>query len=717
VTRLAALLRELFRPEDADDVAARLDVDTSDAWLAFKGLHADDLWERVALAVAEQRGIDRQLLSELAELAPRGFIAIHAAARDLHLDDPLPSEAAVHSAARWFRREYPEVGVPNEGSVAEIEEALARGAMGFEKRLDAPAFRNLRAMVRARSQTARSIDLESARDVAAETSTVSTGFADPAFPEIGWVATIEPHATVVFWVEVGPTLSADAIDASAPPLPGLARGAVIDVVIATAGGEWQCTTPHAQLVIGHRPRVEILLTAPGAGAHTFRCNLYHRGTLLQSRLVRVHVGQRARPNAEVDYALSATFRADVLAALGDTTLSILQNSDDDGTHALRFFGPADPPIVAEATFDADEIQDFVSMVRKALRTVAWGSPEPWRPQFPYRIRDVRTDTELRDDLATLARTGFDIWDVIAGRLAQAPELAGRLRKPGTLQLAPKRGARMLLPLAAIYDHPLDTGLLSLREYTLCPEFVAARAVDAVSLDDVACFRGQCPCYGQPTVVCPGGFWGFRHQIGVPVPTDGEAATDLGETPRLGVAVSLDPQFVLRQEHVATLHAQRVATTFDEMLSLLQEGGYAVIYFYCHGGADAIGRPFLRVGPNGTKPVLRSTLRAYEVRLDAPRSLVFLNGCHTTDLEPERAIDLVSGFVDARASGVIGTEITVFEPLAVAFGKYVLDSLLAKETSIGWAVRNARLALLKQRNPLGLAYIPFAVPALGLRPSA
>ena len=34
-------------------------------------------------------------------------------------------------------------------------------------------------------------------------------------------------------------------------------------------------------------------------------------------------------------------------------------------------------------------------------------------------------------------------------------------------------------------------------------------------------------------------------------------------------------------------------------------------------------------------------------------------------------------------------------------------------SIGAAVRGARLALLKQGNPLGLIYIPFVVPGLRL----
>jgi hypothetical protein len=66
-----------------------------------------------------------------------------------------------------------------------------------------------------------------------------------------------------------------------------------------------------------------------------------------------------------------------------------------------------------------------------------------------------------------------------------------------------------------------------------------------------------------------------------------------------------------------------------------------------------------------------------------------------------------------AAGVIGTEITVFEPLARAFAEACLRRFLEGAT-LGAAVRGARLELLGQGNPLGLAYIPFALPGLRLQ---
>src|SRR5207244_9744776 len=97
----------------------------------------------------------------------------------------------------------------------------------------------------------------------------------------------------------------------------------------------------------------------------------------------------------------------------------------------------------------------------------------------------------------------------------------------------------------------------------------------------------------------------------------------------------------------------------------------------------------------------------------PRPLVFINGCQTTALEPEQAFEFVSRFVDvAGAAGVIGTEITIFEPLACAFAEECLRRFLGG-AEIGQAVRGARLAVLKAGNPLGLAYVPFVAADLRL----
>lgn len=93
--------------------------------------------------------------------------------------------------------------------------------------------------------------------------------------------------------------------------------------------------------------------------------------------------------------------------------------------------------------------------------------------------------------------------------------------------------------------------------------------------------------------------------------------------------------------------------------------------------------------------------------------MFINGCHTTALEPEQVIEFITPFIEnANAAGVIGTEITIFEPLATAFSEECLRRFLNK-SPIGEAVRCARLKLLKDANPLGLVYIPYVIASLSL----
>lgn len=145
----------------------------------------------------------------------------------------------------------------------------------------------------------------------------------------------------------------------------------------------------------------------------------------------------------------------------------------------------------------------------------------------------------------------------------------------------------------------------------------------------------------------------------------------------------------------------------------------IIYFYCHGGLLGT-TPFISVGRDDP-PITPDNIQG--VRWSDSNPLVFINGCHTTALDPDKALDFVSTFVDAQAAGVVGTEITISEPLACAFAEECLSRFLVSDETagetrtIGESVRGARLALLKLGNPLGLVYIPFAVASLRLRQKA
>lgn len=92
---------------------------------------------------------------------------------------------------------------------------------------------------------------------------------------------------------------------------------------------------------------------------------------------------------------------------------------------------------------------------------------------------------------------------------------------------------------------------------------------------------------------------------------------------------------------------------------------------------------------------------------------FLDHASIDGQELQALIEFITPFIEnANAAGVIGTEITIFEPLASAFGEECLRRFLSSST-IGESVRGARLKLLKDGNPLGLVYIPYVLSNLRL----
>jgi hypothetical protein len=294
--------------------------------------------------------------------------------------------------------------------------------------------------------------------------------------------------------------------------------------------------------------------------------------------------------------------------------------------------------------------------------------------------------------------------------------------PGYVQFASKRSAREVVPVALLYDYGInDTAKID--SYNLCPEFLSALAKKTPVLE-TRCFKGDCPSRGEELVVCPSGFWGFRHRIGLPVSIGGKVRDrafkiPLAGAPELTMAVATDQQFKMRIPHEHAIKALKddlivaYADTRNDAFKLMGRATSHIVYFYCHGGITKENVPYIEVGHGPDSAITRALIGLKKILFRNVQPLVFINGCHTTALEPEAALDLVTGFVEnANAAGVIGTEITIFEPLACDFAESCLRHFLQGET-IGEAIRLARLELLQKGNPLGLVYIPFVIASLAL----
>jgi hypothetical protein len=216
------------------------------------------------------------------------------------------------------------------------------------------------------------------------------------------------------------------------------------------------------------------------------------------------------------------------------------------------------------------------------------------------------------------------------------------------------------------------------------------------------------------VVRPGGFWGYRHAIGWPLTVGGidAPASLLDDDAELELTFGVATSLALREDHRNAVEALRKrwtdAETRGQLFKRLAAVNPHLVYLYCHGGVAADGSPYLEVGPPDGDYITRGYLTD-RIYWTGPQPIVFIK------LEPEQAIDFVSGFVEnANAAGVIGTESTVFEEMATVFGIECLRDFLLEGRPIGESARRARLALLQQDNPLGLAYVPFVIPTIALK---
>lgn len=500
------------------------------------------------------------------------------------------------------------------------------------------------------------------------------------------------------------------------------------------------------------------------GTYRLRCNIYCSQVLVQSYVISATAKKNAMPVAEacskkLDYVLSQSLRAGHLASLTKEPhlLSLMVNNNGDGTHSFRFFGADGAERYKDdAQVDGLELGDFLAQARGALHRVSWGDSEPWDPgkKLAYRYQEPEFDSaKLALDLAYLARAGWRIYTGFVSHLNKtAAELESLLANPGLLQIALKLSPRAVLPAAVVYDYPWKPERFAdnfeTTPFELCPTFAAAieqAQAGGPPLEECDCFKGGCALKAMiadirkpgskktlnslPPIICPSGFWGYRHFLGLPLTLDGTnkdmpPVITFKDELQMVACVSTDRNFVKRDPHLGRLKGLKANLKFerdedyDSVVIRLRETAPHLLYFYCHGGIRKNNHPYLEIGKNDQ--IAPDNLFGEGIQWKGPNPLVFINGCHTTSLNPEITLDFVSSFVQQNgAAGVVGTEITIFEPLAVQFAEECLSRFIGaaphnESMPLGRAVRGARLELLKQGNPLGLVYIPYAVGTLRLQ---
>ncbi len=600
-----------------------------------------------------------------------------------------------------------------------------------------------------RGEAAAAKAVESLPPPAPKTRTVSTGFSEVSLPGRPCDANmpLRTAADYWFWLEIGEPVpgSIEQTPVDLRPLPPATQLRVIlfafpghleltpgqDTGVLIQGRDGGVTVDR-QPVPGERlvsaadlavRRLFFPVRTPGhPGEYQVRCHIYHGQTLLQARTVHALVSDTpARTDqalySALDYTVSASLIPARLGRVRQPALNVLLNDNGDGSHTLRLCSTGQ---TSSAYFDGQELSGFIERIRWRLHEISWGDREPWNKDKTYRYKSPKTLEPLAADLAGLAETGWQVYCAIRDRLAGdlgVEELRRLLTAGTTVEIVHRRSARLYLPASMIYDDQFDADV----KWTLCPDFAAAFKAPE-PLGQAPCFTNGCR-YRDANVLCPSGFWGYRHVLGFPLSLperrDGGNSIKRGSERAFLAALALDLADV--DKHMRKLETYgwgpaRLVSR-DEVLKAFKAFTHQppLIYFYCHGGVNQDDVPFLRVGRAKEAPLKYGFVTGFDWKTVSP--LVLLNGCRTTAMRPEQAFDMVTPFVrDAGASGVIGTEITIFESLAQDFASDFIDGFL-KSQSVGAAVREARLNLLKKGNPLGLVYVPYAMYDLHLQEAA
>lgn len=470
------------------------------------------------------------------------------------------------------------------------------------------------------------------------------------------------------------------------------------------------------------PKVFFDLAFENPGLHALNVDLWYQGHLLQSMRVEFWVVEHAGDampaeqipqDRHLTYSRAGTLSKASLAVLEKrpSTMTILVDRDEQID--LWFYDVEGKPVGTEQSHLSDAVlRDLLERMRAALEEAA----RPYQGQ-------IGGDREmLRTSLWRLASIGNEFYRALlpkihdpgapgpADDLTKLPLTHGQVIQVDALSMLPG------VPWELLYQRPIesfDEGEPDL--VRLCPDFETHSPV-------------ACP-HDDSEVVCPHNFWGYRYIIEqlpnwVP-PKQPPPLADLplvvrNRQPLRFVPVvydwpnldnHLDELRALAKEK--DLHVEQKIETKArlkaELVDRLEPAD--ILYFYVHGGFDQQG-PMVELGPLHAKSRFRaSDLAAWKDRIDLSlrQPLVVFNACETAAFLPEHHESLPKGFADRGASGVIGTQVKVYESFAAHFIRLFFQKFLAQKT-VGQALFEARWELLFDRadpDPRGLVYSLFS----------
>ena len=334
---------------------------------------------------------------------------------------------------------------------------------------------------------------------------------------------------------------------------------------------------------------------------------------------------------------------------------------------------------------------------RSFRKVLAG--EPIAPTTAGQSRN-----QLIASLRTLAPISWNIYAALFSSLREVLYELEADRGPVILHVARPAGVTLSVPWALLYTIPIYSD----STVTTCPLVAQWDGRSPLVSGDVT----ACPHAGAiphtSDLLCPFGFLGFRHDIEQLSPTE-QPVLNVSAAPGSSVVIAetayqIDHEAL--RKHIADLRksvARLPGVTVDEaprkaQLKQLISRDLPLIYFFCHGERPNGGSQETYLGIGKRELVTPADLvgwvqEAYQTRRvrvwDHVRPLVFINACHSAELDPAALFSYIDVFVGGgNAAGVIGTEVRVSQKLAMEFAACFFDELIAPGATVAAALRRA-----------------------------
>lgn len=546
-----------------------------------------------------------------------------------------------------------------------------------------------------------------------------------------------------------------------PDLPG------VWIEIGLSGIDFEVVGDPVQRVWlpapGHGPTDTVYFSVipQKSGVNRLRFVIYYEQNVIQSFRVGLVTGNKIKNKRSAlakSLEIGSRSSADVsfLPVLEFSLAPSIDNFAANPTHTKRTVAIVANNLNGDSVVTVKNASSFgvstpgflsgeVSKLQKELLAIS--NLDQAVPNYPFNLQNEGTQAGLESTLRTLADRGAALFQMLIDSNAWADIRTALEPADQTIQVAQILRLHVI-PWSFLYTRELDprpgdrdaTGKLTNMPVCLAalPDAKGELPVKSCGTSK-NCVLHQNSALKPEHVVCPLQFWGFKHVIEIPpkqIDTKAKTATAAAARPsavQTAIKVKGDARVVAgvnsslgyESSHFTNLGTLKtrypLATfkqqyTFADLRAELAKSPFHIAYFFCHaeGGVNVNTQIILQAALGVPEPVLAYQFgNLFKGQKWNPPALVFLNACRSNNYSPEALSPFLGTFVDTLgASGLIGTEVDVWDIFAAEVGKLFLENFLNGEYA-GMSLLKARRVLLAKNNPLGLVYTLFASADLHL----